>query len=94
MTENMNVVEGSHEFLQELLCSRDFSEVWGAARNKNSEERSPGLTPIDSPSPSSPLDDRYDPDTTTGRLPVQDDQDEEDADEAARKKGPLKRTKR
>jgi hypothetical protein len=38
--------------------------------------REPGLTPIDSSSPSSPLDRRTEPDRTTGRIPAQDGEDE------------------
>jgi hypothetical protein len=36
----------------------------------------PGLTPIDSSSPSSPTDRRIEPDRTTGRIPTQDDEDD------------------
>jgi hypothetical protein len=36
----------------------------------------PGLTPIDSSSPSSPTDRRIEPDRTTGRIPAQDDEDD------------------
>jgi hypothetical protein len=45
---------------------------------RRSEDRSsgPGLTPIDSPSPSSPTDRRTEPDRTTGRIPAQDDEDD------------------
>lgn len=93
MTENMDAVGKGNEFFQDLLCALDLSKV-SAVRNKNPEERSPGLTPIDSPSPSSPLSDRYEPDSTTGRLPVQDDEDEEDENEAARKNQSPKRKKR
>jgi hypothetical protein len=38
--------------------------------------RGPGLTPIDSTSPSSPTDRRTEPDRTTGRIPAQDDEDD------------------
>jgi hypothetical protein len=45
---------------------------------RRSEDASsgPGLTPIDSSSPSSPTDRRTEPDRTTGRIPAQDDQDD------------------
>jgi hypothetical protein len=36
----------------------------------------PGLTPIDSSNPSSPIDRRIEPDRTTGRIPAQDDEDD------------------
>lgn len=86
MAENLIDVEKGREFFQNLLCALDLSGV-SAADNRNTEERSPGLTPIDSPSPSSPVSDRYEPDSTTGRLPVQDEDDKEDED-AASKNGP------
>ena len=38
--------------------------------------RGPGLTPIDSTSPSSPTDHKTQPDRTTGRIPAQDDEDD------------------
>jgi len=93
MAENLIDVEKGREFFQSLLCALDLSGI-SAARNRNTEERSPGLTPIDSPSSSSPLSDRYEPDSTTGRLPVQDEEDQEDDDDASKKRPSSKKNKR
>ncbi len=45
-------------------------------RRPEDSSSGPGLTPIDSSSPSSPTDRRVEPDRTTGRIPAQDDEDE------------------
>jgi hypothetical protein len=50
----------------------------------------PGLTPIESSSPSSPTDRRTEPDRTTGRIPAQ--EDEEDASLKDRKSDKNKKT--
>lgn len=47
-----------------------------SARRTEDTSSGPGLTPIDSSSPSSPTDRRTEPDRTTGRIPAQDDEDE------------------
>jgi len=44
-------------------------------RHPEDSSSGPGLTPIDSSSPSSPTDRRIEPDRTTGRIPAQDDED-------------------
>jgi hypothetical protein len=93
MPEKLINVETGREFFQNLLCALDLSGM-SAARNRNTEERSPGLTPIDSPSPPSPLSDRYEPDSTTSRLPVQDEEDEEDEDDTSKKGPSSKKNKR
>jgi len=93
MAENIIDVEEGREFFEDLLCALDLSGM-SAARNRNSEERSPSRTPIDSPSPSSPLSDRYEPDSTTGRLPVQDEGDQEDEDDASKKRPSSRKNKR
>jgi hypothetical protein len=58
---------------------------------RRSEDTSsgPGLTPIDSSSPSSPTDRRTEPDRTTGRIPAQDVED--DAASKNRKPGKNKK---
>ena len=93
MAENTINVESGRAFFQNLLCALDLSGM-SATRNRNTEERSPGLTPIDSPSPSSPLSDRYEPDSTTGRLPVQDDEDQEDEGNTSNERPSSKKHKR
>jgi hypothetical protein len=45
-------------------------------RRPEDTSNGPGLTPIDSSSPSSPTDRRIEPDRTTGRIPAQDDEDD------------------
>jgi hypothetical protein len=45
-------------------------------RRPEDSSSGPGLTPIDSSSPSSPTDRRIEPDRTTGRIPAQDDEDD------------------
>jgi hypothetical protein len=45
-------------------------------RRSEDSSSGPGLTPIDSSSPSSPTDRRVEPDRTTGRIPAQDDEDD------------------
>jgi hypothetical protein len=40
-------------------------------RRPEDSSSGPGLTPIDSSSPSSPTDRRIEPDRTTGRIPAQ-----------------------
>jgi hypothetical protein len=45
-------------------------------RRPEDSSSGPGLTPIDSSSPSSPTDRRVEPDRTTGRIPAQDDEDD------------------
>ena len=45
-------------------------------RRPEDSSHGPGLTPIDSSSPSSPTDRRIEPDRTTGRIPAQDDEDD------------------
>ena len=45
-------------------------------RRPGDSSSGPGLTPIDSSSPSSPTDRRIEPDRTTGRIPAQDDEDD------------------
>jgi len=45
-------------------------------RRPEDSSSGPGLTPIDSSSPSSPADRRIEPDRTTGRIPAQDDEDD------------------
>jgi len=57
-------------------------------RRPEDSSSGPGLTPIDSPSPTSPTDRRIEPDRTTGRIPAQDD--EEDAPKS-RKSGKSKK---
>lgn len=93
MAENTMDVERGREFFQELLCALDLSGI-SSARSRNAEGRSPGLTPIDSPSPSSPLSDRYEPYSTTGRLPVQDEEDQEDENDASKRRPSSKKNKR
>jgi hypothetical protein len=58
-------------------------------RRPEDSSSGPGLTPIDSPSPTSPTDRRIEPDRTTGRTPAQDDQD--DAVRKSRKSGKSKK---
>jgi hypothetical protein len=60
-----------------------------SVRRPEDSSSGPGLTPIDSPSPSSPTDRRIEPDRTTGRIPAQDDQD--DAVRKSRKSGKSKK---
>ena len=45
-------------------------------RRSEDSSSGPGLTPIDSSSPSSPTDRRVEPDRTTGRIPAQEDEDD------------------
>jgi hypothetical protein len=54
-------------------------------RRPEDSSSGPGLTPIDSSSPSSPIDRRIEPDRTTGHIPAQDDED--DAGGKSRKSG-------
>ncbi len=49
-----------------------------STRRPEDSSSGPGLTPIDSPSPSSPTDRRMEPDRTTGRVPAHDDEDVKD----------------
>jgi hypothetical protein len=46
------------------------------SKRREDSSSGPGLTPIDSSSPSSPTDRRVEPDRATGRIPAQDDQDD------------------
>ena len=46
-------------------------------RRPEDSSSGPGLTPIDSSSPSSPTDRRIEPDRTTGRIPAQDEEDDD-----------------
>ncbi len=43
-------------------------------RRPEDSSNGPGLTPIDSASPSSPTDSRTEPDRTTGRIPAHGDE--------------------
>jgi hypothetical protein len=45
-------------------------------RRPEDSSSGPGLTPIDSSSPSSPTDRRVEPDRTTGRITAQDDEND------------------
>jgi hypothetical protein len=47
-----------------------------SVRRPEESSSGPGLTPIDSSSPSSPADRRIEPDRATGRIPAQDDEDD------------------
>jgi hypothetical protein len=47
------------------------------SKRREDSSSGPGLTPIDSSSPSSPTDRRVEPDRATGRIPAQDDQDDD-----------------
>lgn len=60
-----------------------------STRRPEDSSSGPGLTPIDSSSPSAPTDRRTEPDRTTGRIPAQDDEDE-----AARKSPHADKSKR
>ena len=48
-----------------------------SVRRPDDSSSGPGLTPIDSSSPSSPTDRRIEPDRTTGRIPAQDEEDDD-----------------
>jgi hypothetical protein len=48
-----------------------------STRRPEDSSSGPGLTPIDSSSSSSPTDRRIEPDRTTGRIPAQDDEDDD-----------------
>ena len=48
-----------------------------SVRRPDDSSSGSGLTPIDSSSPSSPTDRRIEPDRTTGRIPAQDEEDDD-----------------